>query len=59
MDVHATLAMFNSDEFDLVLLNIQLLDMIGLDVARKLRERYAGRPMPLRVALAVNVLKNK
>lgn len=45
MDGHAALAMFDPDEFDLVLLDIQLPNMTGLDVARKLCERYAGRSM--------------
>jgi len=59
MDGHTALAMFDPDEFDLVLLDIQLLDMTGLDVARKLRERYAGQALPPLVALTANVLKDK
>ncbi|CAI2410253.1 Aerobic respiration control sensor protein ArcB [Serratia plymuthica] len=53
------LAMFDPDEFDLVLLDIQLPDMTGLDIARVLRERYAGQTLPPLVALTANVLKDK
>ncbi|WP_174866480.1 aerobic respiration two-component sensor histidine kinase ArcB [Pectobacterium polaris] len=53
------LDMFDSDEFDLVLLDIQLPDMTGLDVARQLRSRYGKRSMPPLVALTANVLKDK
>ncbi|GKW11203.1 MULTISPECIES: aerobic respiration two-component sensor histidine kinase ArcB [Pectobacterium] len=53
------LDMFDPDEFDLVLLDIQLPDMTGLDVARQLRSRYANRNMPPLVALTANVLKDK
>ncbi|CAB1226285.1 aerobic respiration two-component sensor histidine kinase ArcB [Serratia liquefaciens] len=53
------LAMFDPDEFDLVLLDIQLPDMTGLDIARVLRERYAGQALPPLVALTANVLKDK
>lgn len=44
MNGRDALAMFDPDEFDLALLDIQLPDMSGLDIARELRERYAGRP---------------
>ncbi|BES86571.1 aerobic respiration control sensor protein [Pectobacterium araliae] len=53
------LDMFDPDEFDLVLLDIQLPDMTGLDVARQLHSRYANRNMPPLVALTANVLKDK
>lgn len=53
------LEMFDPDEFDLVLLDIQLPDMTGLDVARQLRQRYAHRSLPPLVALTANVLKDK
>ncbi|KHS71609.1 aerobic respiration two-component sensor histidine kinase ArcB [Pectobacterium brasiliense] len=53
------LDMFDPDEFDLVLLDIQLPDMTGLDVARQLRSRYGKRSMPPLVALTANVLKDK
>ncbi|MCG8710386.1 aerobic respiration two-component sensor histidine kinase ArcB [Brenneria sp. 4F2] len=53
------LDMFDPDEFDLVLLDIQLPDMTGLDVARQIRKRYASEPLPPLVALTANVLKDK
>ncbi|MBA0205404.1 aerobic respiration two-component sensor histidine kinase ArcB [Pectobacterium aroidearum] len=53
------LDMFDPDEFDLVLLDIQLPDMTGLDVARQLRARYGNRSLPPLVALTANVLKDK
>jgi len=59
MNGHDALAMFDPDEFDLVLLDIQLPDMTGLDIARKLRQDYAGQHLPLLVALTANVLKDK
>lgn len=53
------LAMFDPDEFDLVLLDIQLPDMTGLDIARELHQRYAGQALPPLIALTANVLKDK
>ncbi|WP_410013376.1 aerobic respiration two-component sensor histidine kinase ArcB [Sodalis sp. C49] len=53
------LEMFDPDEYDLVLLDIQLPDMTGLDISRELRRRYAGRDLPPLIALTANVLKNK
>ncbi|CPR14807.1 aerobic respiration two-component sensor histidine kinase ArcB [Brenneria goodwinii] len=53
------LDMFDPDEFDLALLDIQLPDMTGLDVAREIRKRYANRRLPPLVALTANVLKDK
>ena len=53
------LEMFDPDEYDLVLLDIQLPDMTGLDIARKLRQDYAGQHLPPLVALTANVLKDK
>ncbi|MCL2892783.1 aerobic respiration two-component sensor histidine kinase ArcB [Brenneria tiliae] len=53
------LDMFDPDEFDLALLDIQLPDMTGLDVARQIRRRYADRSLPPLVALTANVLKDK
>ncbi|EHD23429.1 MULTISPECIES: aerobic respiration two-component sensor histidine kinase ArcB [Brenneria] len=53
------LDMFDPDEFDLALLDIQLPDMTGLDVARQIRRRYADRALPPLVALTANVLKDK
>jgi two-component system aerobic respiration control sensor histidine kinase ArcB len=51
------LANFNPASFDLALLDIQLPDMTGFDVAQELRSRYSEVP-PL-VALTANVLKDK
>ncbi|MBM7037526.1 aerobic respiration two-component sensor histidine kinase ArcB [Vibrio ulleungensis] len=51
------LSKFEEGSFDLVLLDIQLPDMSGFDVAQQLRKRHAHLP-PL-VALTANVLKDK
>jgi two-component system aerobic respiration control sensor histidine kinase ArcB len=59
MTGHEALEMFDPHEFDLVLLDIQLPDMTGLDVARILREKYAAALLPPLVALTANVLKDK
>jgi len=59
MNGHDALQMFDPDEYDLVLLDIQLPDMTGLDIARKLRQDYAGQHLPPLVALTANVLKDK
>ncbi|MFA0194335.1 aerobic respiration two-component sensor histidine kinase ArcB [Vibrio artabrorum] len=48
---------FNPDNYDLVLLDIQLPDMTGFDIAQYYREKYSKLP-PL-VALTANVLNNK
>jgi len=55
----AALEMFTPGEYDLVLLDIQLPDMTGLDIARKLRNDYAGKHLPPLIALTANVLKDK
>ena len=59
MTGQAALDMFDPEEFDLVLLDIQLPDMTGLDVARTIHQRYAGQHLPPLVALTANVLKDK
>lgn len=59
MNGHDALAMFDPDDFDLVLLDIQLPDMTGLDIARELRRRYSGQALPPLIALTANVLKDK
>ena len=51
--------MFDPDEFDSVLLDIQLPDMTGLDVARAIHQRFKGERLPPLVALTANVLKDK
>ncbi|QKJ85454.1 aerobic respiration two-component sensor histidine kinase ArcB [Paramixta manurensis] len=53
------LAMFANEEYDLVLLDIQLPDMTGFDVARELHQRFTDRSLPPLVALTANVLKDK
>lgn len=55
----AALEMFKSGEYDLVLLDIQLPDMTGLDISRELTKRYPREDLPPLVALTANVLKDK
>ena len=59
MNGHDALAMFKPDDFDLVLLDIQLPDMSGLDIARQIRAEYGAESLPPLVALTANVLKDK
>ncbi|WP_420745314.1 aerobic respiration two-component sensor histidine kinase ArcB [Photobacterium damselae] len=51
------LEMFDPEEYDLVLLDIQLPDMTGFEIAQTLRERY--QHLPALVALTANVIKDK
>ena len=53
------LEMFIPGEYDLVLLDIQLPDMTGLDISRELTKRYPREDLPPLVALTANVLKDK
>ena len=53
------LEMFKPGESDLVLLDIQLPDMTGLDISRELTKRYPREDLPPLVALTANVLKDK
>ncbi len=53
------LEMFKPGEYDLVLLDIQLPDMTGLDISRELTKRYPREDLPPLVALTANVLKDK
>ncbi|EFJ2995001.1 aerobic respiration two-component sensor histidine kinase ArcB [Escherichia coli] len=55
----AALEMFKPGEYDLVLLDIQLPDMTGLDISRELTKRYPRGDLPPLVALTANVLKDK
>lgn len=50
---------FTPGEYDLVLLDIQLPDMTGLDISRELNVRFAKEDLPPLVALTANVLKDK
>ncbi|EPG6563196.1 aerobic respiration two-component sensor histidine kinase ArcB [Morganella morganii] len=59
MNGRDALAMFSPEEYDLVLLDIQLPDMSGLDIARELHQRYPADDLPPLVALTANVLKDK
>ncbi|MGL5031509.1 MAG: aerobic respiration two-component sensor histidine kinase ArcB [Aeromonas sp.] len=52
------LAMANPDDFDLILLDIQLPDMTGFDVAQTLLARY-GDSLPPMVALTANAIGDK
>lgn len=53
------LAMFAPGEYDLVLLDIQLPDMTGLDISRQLKQQYDKDDLPPLIALTANVLKDK
>ena len=55
----AALEMFKPGEYDLVVLDIQLPDMTGLDISRELTKRYPREDLPPLVALTANVLKDK
>ncbi|MDS1445824.1 aerobic respiration two-component sensor histidine kinase ArcB [Shigella boydii] len=55
----AAMEMFKPGEYDLVLLDIQLPDMTGLDISRELTKRYPREDLPPLVALTANVLKDK
>ncbi|VYU23566.1 aerobic respiration two-component sensor histidine kinase ArcB [Metakosakonia massiliensis] len=55
----AALDMFRPGEYDLVLLDIQLPDMTGLDISRILTSQFAREELPPLVALTANVLKDK
>ena len=55
----AALEMFKPGEYDLVLLDIQLPDMTGLDISRELTKRYPREDLPPLVALTANVLKDR
>ena len=59
MNGKEALKMFKIGSYDLVLLDIQLPDMTGLDIARQLRQTYANDELPPLIALTANVLKDK
>lgn len=54
--------LFERHSYDLILLDIQLPDMTGFDIARQLRERYEQGEMdylPLLIALTANIIQTK
>lgn len=54
--------LFTQNSYDLILLDIQLPDMTGFDIARTLRERYENEEvdyLPLLVALTANIMQTK
>lgn len=54
--------LFKQNSYDLILLDIQLPDMTGFDIARQLRERYENEEvdyLPLLVALTANIMQTK
>ncbi|MGL4207617.1 MAG: aerobic respiration two-component sensor histidine kinase ArcB [Aeromonadaceae bacterium] len=53
------LMLANPDEFDLFLLDIQLPDMTGFDIADALLERYGRERLPPMVALTANLISDK
>lgn len=53
------LEMFAPGEYDLVLLDIQLPDMTGLDISKQLKQQYDKDDLPPLIALTANVLKDK
>ena len=55
----AALEMFKPGEYDLVLLDIQLPDMTGLDISRELTKRYPREDLPPLDAALDCVLKDK
>ncbi|WP_413285167.1 aerobic respiration two-component sensor histidine kinase ArcB [Vibrio sp. MA40-2] len=57
MNGEDAIALFSPSNYDLVLLDIQLPDMTGFDIALHFREQFNQLP-PL-VALTANVMKNK
>ncbi|EKT59651.1 aerobic respiration two-component sensor histidine kinase ArcB [Providencia burhodogranariea] len=59
MNGQDALSMFTPGEYDLVLLDIQLPDMTGMDIARELNKRYQKNDLPPLIALTANVLKDK
>lgn len=59
MNGEDALSMFTPGEYDLVLLDIQLPDMTGMDIARELNKRYHKNDLPPLIALTANVLKDK
>ncbi|WP_432451885.1 aerobic respiration two-component sensor histidine kinase ArcB [Agarivorans sp. QJM3NY_29] len=59
MNGKQALASFDPDSFDLILLDIQLPDMSGFDIAERLQQDYAKEQLPPMVALTANVVNSK
>ncbi|PJG85784.1 aerobic respiration two-component sensor histidine kinase ArcB [Conservatibacter flavescens] len=56
------LQLFEQNDYDLVLLDIQLPDMTGFDIAQHLRQKYESGEydhLPPLIALTANVMQNK
>lgn len=53
------LTYFVPQNYDLILLDIQLPDMTGFDIAKTLRQRFKEDELPPIIALTANVLKNR
>ena len=54
--------LFEKNSYDLILLDIQLPDMTGVDIAQQLRQRYEEGEadyLPLLVALTANIVQTK
>jgi two-component system aerobic respiration control sensor histidine kinase ArcB len=59
MSGEQALEVFDPDNFDLVLLDIQLPDMTGFDIAKRWQEQFAEQHLPPLVALTANVVNSK
>ena len=53
------LALFQPEAFDLLLLDIQLPDMTGFDIADELLRRYDRKQLPPMVALTASIVRDK
>lgn len=53
------LEMYQNGQFDLILMDIQMPDMDGLEITKKIRSMgYAGKPKPIIIALTASVLSD-
>lgn len=53
------LSLFGTERFDFVLLDIQLPDMTGFDIAQQIRDRHDRKLLPPLIAFTANILKNR